>query len=401
MEDKTLIQQSLEFLYNQFKEYYQKNHIILPDRFSRREFAFMFFGGKGMLRHLSFSKKQEFQTFLHKRNPSHCYYSTAYYQHPDAPTMNEKEWMGAELIFDLDADHLPNVETISYEKQLQMVKEEFIKLVDDFLLNDFGFEEKYLELYFSGGRGYHCHVKDPKIFHLDSGERREIVDYIIGRDLNDNVVFHELSTGTKEYHGKTYPSGKKLIMPSPTEPGWRGRISRGLIEILEEITKSDQPIERLKEYGVQESTAEKLLEDLSTERIERIKKGELDQSKTIRKFFLNNILRKTAVSYASGETDEPVTCDVKRLIRLPGSLHGKTGFRVTPVTLDKLPDFDPLIETIAFPDSTVQIQVTNDVQIWLNNQEFNYSKGDHVVPLYVAIFLIGRRQAFFKSYEKV
>lgn len=394
MEEYTLIQQSLEFLQHQFKEYYQTHPPLLPDRFSRREFAFMFFGGKGMLRHLSFNKKQEFQDFLQRKTPSHCYYSTAYYQYPDAQKMNDKQWMGAELIFDLDADHLPNVESIPYEKQLEMVKEEFIKLIDDFLLKDFGFEEKYLELYFSGGRGYHCHVKDPAILQLDSGDRREIVDYITGRDLMDNIIFHEFSTGIKQYQGKTYASGKKLVMPSIDEPGWRGRISRGLIEILEEIRNSDAPIEKLMEYGVSKSTAEKLLQDLSQERINRIKKGQLDQTKTIRKFFLNNALRKTAVSFSSGETDEPVTCDVKRLIRLPGSLHGKTGFCVTAVTLDTLPAFDPLVDTVVLSDEPVQVEIRSSQSITLKNQSFQLSKGVQKVPLFLAVFLVGRKKAF-------
>jgi len=395
MEETTRIQQSLEFLHQQFKNYYSKHTPILPDRFSRREFAFMFFNGKGMFRHISFSKKQDFQEFLKRKTPSHCYYSTAYYQYPDAQKMNDKKWMGAELIFDLDADHLPNVDTIPYEKQLEMVKEEFIKLVEDFLMKDFGFEEKYLELYFSGGRGYHCHVKDPKILQLDSGDRREIVDYIIGRDLMDTIIFHESATGTKQYLGKSYASGKKLEMPSINEPGWRGRISRGLIEILEEIMKSDDPVQKLMEYGVNESTAKKLLKDLSQERIMRIKEGKLDQTKTIRKFFLNNALRKTAVSFASGETDEPVTCDVKRLIRLPGSLHGKTGFCVTPVTLDTLPSFDPLIDTVVLSDEPIVVDIRSNSDVVLNNESFHLSKGTCSVPLYLAVFLIGRKKALY------
>ncbi len=79
---------------------------------------------------------------------------------------------------------------------------------------------------------------------------------------------------------------------------------------------------------------EKLLEDLSEDRVERIKEGRLDQSRTIRKFFLNSALRKTAVSMCAGETDDPVTSDIKRLIWLPGSLHGKTGFKVEIFSLD-------------------------------------------------------------------
>ena len=273
MDEQLSLKSSLEFLKEEFRKYYDKNELKLPDRFGRREFAFVIFGGKGMIRHTGFEKKTYFTDFLRDKIPSDVYYSSAYYQKPGAPTMQEKEWMGAELIFDLDSDHLPDAGKLSYDKQLELVKKEFQKLVNDFLLNDFGFEEKYVELYFSGGRGYHCHVKDPKILNLDSNERREIVDYITGRDLRDALVFHEQVTGTRSYGGVSYPSGKTLRMLRPDEPGWRGRISKGIIEILNEIVKSENPIEKLEEYGVDRSDAEKLLQDLSGERMERIKMG--------------------------------------------------------------------------------------------------------------------------------
>ena len=386
-------QQSTQFLKNQFQTYYSKPPDKLPDRFSRREFAFVFFGGHGMMRHIGFQRKKQYMDFLKKKSPAHAYYSTAYYQNPHASTMQEKGWMGAELIFDLDADHLPNVEQIPYEKQLDLVKDEFYKLVDDFLLNDFGFDEDHLDLFFSGGRGYHCHVKDPRIFQLDSGERREIVDYIIGRDLRDSLVLHKQSMGTTQIKGKTVSTGTTLKMPSPDEPGWRGRISRGLIDILDEIINSDTPLEKLEEYGVSKQTAGKLLSDLSEERIKRIKQGKLDQSTTIRRFFLNSALRKTAVSFASGETDEPVTCDVKRLIRLPFSLHGKTGLKVTPVSLDELKTFDPLSDTIVFSDDPVSITVDQPISITMNKEQFQLKKGINDVPRYLAVLLIGKKQA--------
>ncbi len=391
------IKKSLEFLKDEFRAYYKNCKIKLPDRFGRREYAFVLFSGKGMIRHIGFEKKRQVADFLIDRVPSDVYYSSAYYQKPDAPTMQEKNWMGAELIFDLDSDHLSNVENLSYEKQLELVKKEFYKLVNDFLLNDFGFEEKFIELYFSGGRGYHCHVKDPKIFSLDSGERREIVDYITGRDLRDSLIFHEQITGTRDYGERRYVSGKSLKMPTPDEPGWKGRISRGVIDIVNEILNSESPKEKLKEYGVKESDAEKLLKDLSEERVQRIKEGKLDQSKAIRKFFLNNALRKTAVSMSAGETDEPVTCDVKRLIRLPGSLHGKTGFKVEKIDFDNLLDFNPLIDSIVFPDKPVKVTLNKSFSIKLNNQEFNLNQGDHELPCFLAVFLIGRKLAFISD----
>ena len=340
-----------------------------------------------------FNKKSDVNTFIRKKTPMHAYYSSAYYKIPDAAKMQDKDWMGAELIFDLDSDHLPNAEKMSYEKQIYKVKEEFEKLVFDFLLKDFGFEKKHTELYFSGGRGYHAHIKDPKILNLDSSARREIVDYITGRDLREKLVFQEHVTGTKNYQGKRYPSTKSLKMPPPNSPGWKGRISRGIIDIVSEIKKSSDPYEKLKEYGVNHSDAEKLLEDLSDERVKRIKEGNLDQTKTIRKFFLNNALRKTAVTMSAGETDEPVTCDIKRLIRLPGSLHGKTGFKVEEIDINSLSDFDPLSETIVFSSEKVEVNLKDNFKIELNGEEFNLSKGKNKVPEFLAVFLVGRKIA--------
>ncbi len=387
------IKLSLDFMRGCFKKWYMKHPAELPDRFGRREFAFILFGGRGMLRHLSFSKREYFNNFLVDKAPAHVYYSTAYYREPAAPTMSEKKWMGAELIFDLDADHLPNAEELSYEKQLEIVKKEFIKLVEDFLMRDFGFNEDQLELYFSGSRGYHCHVKDPRVFPLSSSERREIVDYITGRDLKETLVFQEEITSHRRYGNKNLPSGKTLRMPSPDEPGWRGRISRGLLEVVDEILSSDNPIEKLEEYGVRRKTAEKLLDDLSEERIKRIKQGRLDQSKTIRRFFLNNILRKTAVSFAAGETDEPVTCDIKRLIRLPYSLHGKTGFQVTRIKLDELKTFNPLVDPVVLPEDPIEVDIHRSFTIKIKEETFNLKEGRDELPIYLAYFLMGRRIA--------
>jgi DNA primase small subunit len=394
MADFNPSQKSLEFLKNKFQDYYKKNKIELPDRFGRRELAFVLFGGKGMIRHLSFNKKKDLLDFLKERVPQHVYYSSAYYQTPDAPKMQDKNWMGAELIFDLDSDHLQNAEKMSYQEQLEIVKNEFEKLVREFLLGDFGFNEKYLELYFSGARGYHCHVKDPAIFDLDSNERREIVDYITGRDIIDSYIFHEHITGGKHYGDHYFPSGKSLKMPTPDQTGWKGRISRGIIDIVDEIRKSNNPKKNLQEYGVKKKDAEKLVMELSDERVSRIKDGLLDQSKTIRKFFLNSALRKTAVTLSAGETDEPVTCDIKRLIRLPFSLHGKTGLKVVKIEIDKLKDFDPLRDTVVLGDDLVKIKLNQSINMKMKDEIFNLNEGEQEIPTYLAVFLIGRKMAY-------
>jgi DNA primase small subunit len=393
MGDEPSVQNTVEFLRRTFHQYYAHQRIELPDRFARREFGFLFFGGKGMVRHLGFEKREAVWGFLEERAPQHAYYSSAYYHRPNAAKMQDKTWMGAELIFDLDSDHLPNAERFSYVESLLEVKKEFKKLVKEFLLGDFGFQEKYLELYFSGGRGYHCHVKDPMVLDLDSNERREIVDYITGRDLQETIIFHEQATGRKRYGQYSFASGKSLKMPTPDQVGWKGRISRGLIELVNEIKKSDDPEEKLQEYGVNKKEAERLVQELSEERMRRIKDGLLDQSKTIRRFFLNRALRSTAVALSAGETDEPVTCDVKRLIRLPSSLHGKTGFKVVKIAIDDLDAFDPLKDAVVLPADPVKVTLIKPVEITMKDETFRLGEGEQEVPIFLAVFLIGRKDA--------
>ena len=70
-----------------------------------------------------------------------------------------KKWQGADLIFDLDADHLPEMEevkkgNITFSKLMDYIREQTYRLVHDVLLGDFGLDEKTC-ITFSGGRGYH------------------------------------------------------------------------------------------------------------------------------------------------------------------------------------------------------------------------------------------------------
>ena len=67
-------------------------------------------------------------------------------------------------------------------------------------------------------------------------------------------------------------------------------------------------------------------------------------------------LVRIAVREAAIFPDEPVTGDVHRLIRLPGSLHGGSGLKVTTMTSKELEDFDPMKKAIVFGDKLVKIR---------------------------------------------
>ncbi len=374
----------MNFLKTKFRSYYLHPSIEFPKRFDRREYAFILFGEGTMHRHISFSSKENLLAYLHLKSPAHVYYSSAYYRNPSAGTMKEKEWMGADLIFDMDADHIAGASKMTYEEMLLKVKEELKKLLS-FLMDDFGFRKRDIRIYFSGGRGYHCHVSHPDVIHLGSQERREIVDYITGRGLNIKEIVRERSIQREYFADKT-------LEINPNKGGWEGRIARGIIDFLKEISEMDRnkAIEVLMEMdGVGEKTASSLYDSLTEERIRRLENGKMDQSTEFRRI-AQPLIKKLSVSM-HGSTDEPVTADIKRLIRLPGSLHGKTGLKVTAVDIEKIDEFNPLRDAVVFGEEIIKVEVKRAVEIKMMDNEFKLEKGVHELPEYLAVFLVARK----------
>src|SRR5512137_2077888 len=113
---------SIRFLMNMFSRHYRESELFMPERFSKREFGFMFFDRDFVMRHLSFPSRAALKKYLVNQVPSHVYYSCAYYEKPDAPTLAEKKWLGADLIFDLDADHVEGAKSLPYDQMLERVK---------------------------------------------------------------------------------------------------------------------------------------------------------------------------------------------------------------------------------------------------------------------------------------
>ncbi|HPH48631.1 MAG TPA: DNA primase catalytic subunit PriS, partial [Methanothrix sp.] len=107
-------------LVSRFRSYYLESSLETPPGLESREWGFLFFDDSGMRRHKSFFSRGEVVDYVRAMVPRHVYHSAAYYQRPGAPTMKEKIWQGADLIFDLDADHLKNAPK-SYGGMLETV----------------------------------------------------------------------------------------------------------------------------------------------------------------------------------------------------------------------------------------------------------------------------------------
>lgn len=348
---------TLGWAHRLFQRYYAEQEVPPPSRLARREFAaFPFAEQTVMRRHASFPTAEAFHDFLVREAPRHVYYSSAYYRLPDHATMAAKEWLGADLIFDLDADHLRGAPELDYVGQLARVKERTRDLIDDFLLRDFGVPPDAISLVFSGGRGYHVHVHDPAFWPLTSPERRELVDYIQGSgfdpalavlDVREDAGTAGIASVAGDDGGRRRARQFKRLVP-PTTPGWRGRTTRSLLRTLArwEAAGPDTAVAELTRLGLARTDARRLARALLDEgRARQIQETlSLDVFRRgVPEEFLRTVLVAASIE-VQGETDAPVTTDIHRLIRLPGSLHGGTGFRVVPIPLDGLAAFDPWTE---------------------------------------------------------
>ncbi len=376
---------SLAFIGSKFKEYYHRAVLTMPLKFEKREWGFVSFDVPGMRRHKAFKTKKEAISFLKGEGPRHVYYSSAIYSAPSAPKMIDKGWEGAELIFDLDADHL-QAHAESFEEMLKYVKIETTKLLK-FLEDDFGFSEDEMDIVFSGGRGYHVHIYHPKVWDLQSPERREIVDYISARGLEmDKIV-------SIDQYGST------IIIPSST---WGERLHHGFVEFMEEISRmeKDEAIRYLKGLGLKDlgkKRAIKLIEVANDENLMgEIKNGNIMAVKNFPTEIWKEIIEERK-KVKLGEVDEPVTADIKRLIRLPTSLHGGTGLRVTPLTMDEFKGFDPLVDAVAFDEDKIVVDLASETSIKLADENYSLNSGINEVPEAVGIFLICKGLAEFKG----
>ena len=347
-----------------FGRYYSSAPIEPPNRLARREFAAFPFATETMMRrHATLRTPEEFRRYLAREVPRHVYYSSAYYRHPAEPTMAAKEWLGADLIFDLDSDHLRGASALDYAGQLTLVKQRLIDLVDDFLFRDFGVDPALTSFVFSGGRGYHVHVRDDRFLGLTSPERRELVDYVLGvgvdpirivatrrEDVRSGRLAAPLDDGDDRTTGRRSSPLVRALAP-PEAPGWTGRSTRALLQLLArwEVEGAAVAKREMVGFGMAPAPAARwarlLVELHGGARIRA--SGSLDAlvGQQLPTEILTAVVEGAKIA-VQGETDAPVTTDIHRLIRLPRSLHGGTGFRVVPLARDEIDRFDPFRDAL-------------------------------------------------------
>lgn len=398
---------SQSYIQDKFAEYYKQQSAPIkgPSSFERREFGFLLLDKKVMMRHKSFRDVDALRSALVDVVPSDVYYSSAYYERPDEE-MKAKGWLGADLVFDIDADHISTPCTTVHdiwvcticgasgrgvnpqkcscggtkfkEKNwpceicLEASKAEAIKLID-MLTADFGFSNDVLTVAFSGNRGYHIHVESKSVRELDSLARKEIVDYVTGTGLEADL--HGL--------GKSSTPDKRITGPALDDRGWRGRIAKGTYGFLLDASK-----EELIQAGFKTSQIKTLLNYRETILGSWDKNGPWGAIKGITSETWKKIA-ESGVENQSAKIDTVVTPDVNRLIRLTGSLHGKTGLKKVELAISELEAFDPLEKAVAFKDGTVTVHVSDAPEFRVGDEIYGPFKRKTVeIPTAAALMLL-------------
>jgi len=380
------------YLRGRFGDYYRRTSVERPPDADAREWGYVPWTdgpGETMVRHQSLLDVGDLEGFLARERPKHVYFSAGRYEDPGASTMGGKSWLSSDLVFDLDADHLPSV-TLgedSYAEMLAKCKDALGRLLS-FLEEDFGFED--LTVVFSGARGYHVHVRDDAIQHLESDGRREIVDYVRGIGLElDALVSEEPVAGTA---GRSSPAHKRTLS---TAGGWSARAHAHVVDVVEDLVAMDEEsaVERLQDFeGVGERRAEAALA-AARENTDAIREGNIDVHPAFHG--IARALVDEVVAADNAPIDEPVTTDTNRLIRLPGSLHGGSGLVVQRIDRDAIADFDPLVDGVpkTFRGHEITVEVTEGGEVELGGDTFTLDPGRRTVPEYLGVFLMARGRA--------
>jgi len=402
-----------------FHDYYSKSSFS-DDSISmidKREFGFLLFDGL-MLRHKSFERCSELSKFLSDLVPSDAYLSCAYYERPRAE-MDRKDWLGADLIFDIDADHIPTscgkihdswvcsdclfsgkgvtpkecpscgsrkfkTKVWHCEECLESTKTETVKLLN-MLTEDLGFSEKDVRVFFSGRRGYHVTVENKAVSTLDAVARKEIVDYVSGLGLD--VAYHGITKRNLE--GTLNSQAVPLSRYS-----WSKRLKTGIQTF---ILNAEE--ENLNEIGLKRNIAETILQNKDAILKNLVTRDAWNAVRGVGFKTWKKIAEHVA-KLQSSKIDTVVTTDTHRLIRLVDTLHGKTGMKKVEFPISTIDSFDPLKSAIAFKTGVTTLFVHDAPEFRLGDEVYGpFENQKAELPLAAAMLLTcnGRAEVIEKN----
>nr|AAC27713.1 primase small subunit homolog [thermophilic archaeon 'Bonch-Osmolovskaya'] len=306
---------------------------FIVETLENREFGFDHTGEGPSDRKNVFLDVRDLEDYMKATAPYAVYSSVALYEEP-----REMEgWLGAELVFDIDAKDLPlrrcqhihehgKVCPICLEDAKELARDTLIVLKEDF-----GFESVHV-IY--SGRGYHIRVLDDWRWPSDGKAREKILAYV---------------SAAEELDYKKDVQSNKIMLSSGYYRVFRIRFGYFLKRISEN---------HLRNFGLSEKQIKDVLENIDkiyNDFVLNAKSPNIAFPSSLRrppKKGLHKsglmILLNSSSTFSKAYFDGRVTVDVKRILRLPSSLHSKVGFITTYIGPDegKLERFNPFEDAV-------------------------------------------------------
>ncbi len=350
-----------------FKEYY-KTFKPKIKAIEEREFGF---GDEKKIdfRHKSFNSGEELRAYLELKTPKYASYSVAYYNSPEATPIESKAYKKSELIFDIDKKYANENNQHETEDQnyihnnyyceycIKKNASEFTRLIEEFLVKEFGFSKNDISVNYSGSKGFHCHIENQIVEQLSPNARRKIAEYINASDIEAIVNVENKIVG---------------------ENHWKKQFTDKLFECLEneEICKK---ILGKKAWEDREGIKQIFKENQGKIRDNEIKQRILD-----------------SIKYQGIEIDAQVTIDKSRLIRIPDSIHGDTGLIAKTVSKQELNEFNPG-KNANFLKGEIPITITEKTCITFAENNYELEPGEQDVPSGLALLLELNRKGVIEN----
>ncbi|MDE0091645.1 MAG: DNA primase [Thaumarchaeota archaeon] len=400
-------ERDIQFLESAFKKYYYDHisEIPVPDDILHREFGYQKLGVGGMTRHIQVKDAGQMRVMFMKTVPSDAYCSNSYYSFPNLD-MREKDWRGADLVFDIDAkdldlpcrrDHVLAVCEKCGRSWMEREREEEgkgkqgkegergageertvgpgrecgscgqagrvrpkslpckeciaaskkqVALLNRILRDELGVGPDHMSTYFSGNEGFHVHVSDPRFRGLDARARADLAGYVMLSGLIPEALGVHKTSGLD-----------RAELPDLGQKGWRGRFAKAAFgskakraETISEVSKA--------QAGAAYARFEGIIREVSGD--------------------------------VGAKIDAQVTGDIHRIFRMPYTINSKSGMLKMACAGDA-DAFDPYVDAVVLDaDETVSVECGCPVRFGLGRKGFGpYKEGESVeLPVYAAAYAI-------------
>ena len=292
---------------------------FISEELTKREFGFDHLGRGPNDRYRVFKGKDSLRRFLRHKAPFASYISVAYYNNPK----RRGDWIKAEYVFDVDAKDLP-IRSCSCNGVCEICLGEALEIVNnliDTLEGNLGL--KNIHLIYSG-RGFHIRILDPLMMEAGSELRSEVLKYVAGAVVPKSK----------------YPNPNPSSVASSFD--WEHFIIPvGYHKIFTDRVKYN--ILHLKGSEKFDGINPKLMKDIVANKDFLLKDqwGLFKNSIGPRRY--KNMVNTMAKINLS-TIDAKVSIDLKRILRLPSSLHSKVSMKC--VEVKNRENFDPLKEAV-------------------------------------------------------